>query len=84
MKKYLSIIIISLITFSAKAQNFSGKAIYKSYRKSNFKISDDSKMTEKQKEAIEEFENLGGTSKAHSPKSQGFFGKIKEAWEDLK
>lgn len=53
MKKYLSIIIISLITFSAKAQNFSGKAIYKSYRKSNFKISDDSKMTEKQKEAIE-------------------------------
>ena len=41
-------------------------------------------LTKKQKEAIEEFENLGGTSKAHSPKSQGFFGKIKEAWEDLK
>jgi len=32
---------------------------------------------------LREFENEGGTSKKHSPKSQGFFSKLKEVWEDL-
>ena len=40
-------------------------------------------LTKKQKLILEEFENEGGTSKAHSPKSQSFFKKLKEAWEDL-
>ena len=41
-------------------------------------------LTKKQKEILKEFENEGGTSKAHSPKSQSFFQKIKEVWEDLR
>jgi len=40
-------------------------------------------LTKKQKSILKEFENEGGTSKAHSPKSQSFFKKLKEAWEDL-
>ena len=32
---------------------------------------------------LNDFEKEGGTSKAHSPKSQTFFRKIKEVWEDL-
>ena len=32
---------------------------------------------------LQEFEKEGGTSKKHSPKSQSFFSKIKEVWEDL-
>ena len=32
---------------------------------------------------LKDFEKEGGTSKSHSPKSQGFFKKIKEVWEDL-
>jgi len=40
-------------------------------------------LTNKQKLILKEFENEGGTSKAHSPKSQSFFQKIKEVWEDL-
>jgi len=40
-------------------------------------------LTSKQKSILKEFEKEGGTSKSHSPKSQGFFKKIKEVWEDL-
>jgi molecular chaperone DnaJ len=40
-------------------------------------------LTAKQKSILKEFEKEGGTSKAHSPKSQSFFQKIKEVWEDL-
>tara|TARA_B100000029_G_scaffold516458_1_gene629982 strand:+ start:3359 stop:4489 length:1131 start_codon:yes stop_codon:yes gene_type:complete len=40
-------------------------------------------LTNKQKTILKEFEKEGGSSKAHSPKSQGFFKKIKEVWEDL-
>ena len=40
-------------------------------------------LTLKQKSILKEFEKEGGTSKAHSPKSQSFFQKIKEVWEDL-
>ena len=40
-------------------------------------------LTSKQKKILKEFETEGGTSKAHSPKSQSFFRKIKEVWNDL-
>ena len=40
-------------------------------------------LTNKQKSILKEFENEGGTSKAHSPKSQSFFKKLKEVWEEL-
>jgi len=40
-------------------------------------------LTSKQKSILKEFEKEGGTSKSHSPKSQGFFKKIKEVWEDI-
>ena len=40
-------------------------------------------LTNKQKSILKEFENEGGTSKVHSPKSQSFFKKLKEVWEDL-
>ena len=40
-------------------------------------------LNSKQKSILKEFEKEGGTSKAHSPKSQNFFQKIKEVWEDL-
>lgn len=40
-------------------------------------------LTKKQKLILKEFENEGGTSNKHSPKSQGFFQKLKEAWEEL-
>ena len=40
-------------------------------------------LTAKQKSILKEFEKEGGTSKVHSPKSQNFFQKIKEVWEDL-
>ncbi len=40
-------------------------------------------LNSKQKSILKEFEKEGGTSKKHSPKSQGFFTKIKEVWEDL-
>ena len=36
-----------------------------------------------QKAILQEFEKEGGTSKKHSPKSQSFFSKLKEVWEDL-
>ena len=40
-------------------------------------------LTLKQKKILKEFEKEGGISKAHSPKSQSFFRKIKEVWDDL-
>ena len=40
-------------------------------------------LNAKQKKILTEFEKEGGTSKAHSPKSQSFFRKIKEVWDDL-
>ena len=40
-------------------------------------------LTNKQKSILKEFENEGGTSKTHSPKSQSFFKKLKEVWEEL-
>jgi molecular chaperone DnaJ len=40
-------------------------------------------LNSKQKAILAEFEKEGGTSKSHSPKSQSFFKKIKEVWDDL-
>ena len=40
-------------------------------------------LTNKQKSILKDFEKEGGTSKAHSPKSQSFFQKIKEVWDDI-
>jgi len=40
-------------------------------------------LTSKQKSILREFEKEGGISKVHSPKSQSFFKKIKEVWDDL-
>ena len=40
-------------------------------------------LNNKQKGILQEFEKEGGTSKKHSPKSQSFFSKLKEVWEDL-
>ena len=40
-------------------------------------------LTKKQKSILREFENEGGTSKTHSPKSQSFFKKLKEVWEEI-
>ena len=40
-------------------------------------------LTKKQKLILKEFENEGGISNAHSPKSQGFFEKIKKVWKDF-
>ena len=40
-------------------------------------------LNNKQKAILSEFEKEGGTSKTHSPKSQSFFRKIKEVWDDL-
>ena len=40
-------------------------------------------LNSKQKNILKEFEDEGGTSKAHSPKSQSFFKKLKEVWNDI-
>ncbi len=40
-------------------------------------------LTKRQKELLEEFRNAGDNNKSHSPKSDGFFSKVKEFWEDL-
>ena len=40
-------------------------------------------LNSNQKAILQEFEKEGGTSKKHSPKSQSFFSKLKEVWEDL-
>ena len=39
-------------------------------------------LNKKQKELLKQFESLG--SKNTSPKSEGFFSKVQEIWEDLK
>ena len=38
-------------------------------------------LTTKQKNILSEFEKAGGISKTHSPKTQGFFKKIRDAWK---
>jgi len=40
-------------------------------------------LNSKQKNILKEFVNEGGTSKKHSPKSQSFFNKLKEVWEEI-
>ena len=40
-------------------------------------------LTSKQKELLKEFEQESSTE-THSPQAHGFFGKVKELWEDLK
>lgn len=40
------------------------------------------RLTKRQKELLMEFEQAGG-SETHSPRSEGFFAKVKEFWEDL-
>ena len=40
-------------------------------------------LNSKQKDILKDFENEGGISKEHSPKSQSFFHKIKKVWNDL-
>ena len=40
-------------------------------------------LTKKQKNALKQFEDEGGTDQAHSPKRKNFFSKLKEAWEDI-
>ena len=53
MKNILITLSFLLISVSIKAQSFSGKATYKSHRKSNFKTSDDSKMIDKHRQDFE-------------------------------
>lgn len=45
--------LLMCLTMSLSAQNFTGKAIYKTFRKSGFKIGENSKMSDQQKEQIE-------------------------------
>lgn len=52
MKNSIVILFLSFV-FSVNAQQFSGKAIYKTSRKTNFKIGEDSKMSDQQKEQLE-------------------------------
>ena len=40
------------------------------------------KLTKEQKDLIRQFEAAGGRT-SHSPRSEGFFDKVKEFWEDL-
>ena len=40
------------------------------------------KLTKRQKELLHEFDNAGG-DEVHSPRSEGFFDKVKDFWEDL-
>ena len=40
-------------------------------------------LTTKQKELLKEFEQESSTE-THSPQAHGFFGKVRELWEDLK
>ena len=40
-------------------------------------------LTDKQKELLKEFDSESATQ-THSPQAYGFFGKVKELWEDLK
>ena len=52
MKTKLITLIVLVASVISYAQDFSGKAIYKTSRKSNFKIGDDSKMSDQQKEEL--------------------------------
>lgn len=52
MKTKLTTVFILLISIISFAQDFSGKAIYKTSRKSNFSIGDNSQMTDQQKEQL--------------------------------
>ncbi|MBI28911.1 MAG: Chaperone protein DnaJ [Alphaproteobacteria bacterium MarineAlpha5_Bin11] len=38
-------------------------------------------LTKKQKEILSQFEKEGGSGKTHSPKSRGFFEKLRETWK---
>lgn len=40
------------------------------------------KLTKQQKDLLRQFDELGG-AETHSPRSDGFFSKVKEFWEDL-
>ena len=40
------------------------------------------KLTKQQKDLLREFDNAGG-NEVHSPRSEGFFDKVKDFWEDL-
>ena len=40
------------------------------------------KLTKRQKELLREFDKAGG-DEVHSPRSEGFFDKVKDFWEDL-
>jgi molecular chaperone DnaJ len=40
------------------------------------------KLSKRQKELLKEFESESSPGKT-SPESEGFFSKVKEAWEDL-
>ncbi len=40
-------------------------------------------LTDRQKELLKEFEGES-SAETHSPQAHGFFGKVKELWEDLK
>lgn len=53
MKAHLIAIAILGFVINSVAQDFSGKAIYKTSRKSGFKIGDDSKMSDTQKKELE-------------------------------
>lgn len=53
MKAIITIILFS-VTFFLSAQDFSGKAVYKTNRKSGFKIGGDSNISEAQKKELEE------------------------------
>lgn len=52
MKKIITILVLSF-AFTFQAQNFSGKAVYKTNSKSGIKIGKNSKMTDKQREQME-------------------------------
>ena len=74
MKKIIATIYILFFAFS---QNYRGE-MYITVR-----VEIPVNLTNQQKSILKEFENEGGTSKAHSPKSQSFFKKLKEVWEEL-
>ena len=40
-------------------------------------------LTARQKELLKEFDSESATE-THSPQAHGFFGKVRELWEDLK
>ena len=40
-------------------------------------------LTPRQKELLKEFDSESATE-THSPQAHGFFGKVRELWEDLK